>query len=68
MGWFFGGGGLYTLVVVFPALGVGRELFCCGASFGFEVRLVVALDWIGPLLMTVSHPVDRGGTGSGLAD
>jgi hypothetical protein len=36
VGWFFSGGGLYTLVVAFPALGVGRELFCCAAFFPFQ--------------------------------
>ena len=46
VGWFFGGGGLYTLVATFPALGVVRELFCCGAFFPFQAVVVVALGWI----------------------
>lgn len=67
MGWFFGDGGLYTLVAAFPGLGVGRELFCCRAFLGFGVMLVIVLGFVGRLLMDVSGPCGCCITGSGLA-
>ena len=56
VGWFFGGGGLYTLVAIFPALGMGRELFCCAAFFPFQSIFVVALCWIERLSTVVLGP------------
>lgn len=67
MGGFFGGGGLYTLVAAFPALGAGRELFCCGTLFGFEAVLVAVLDWMRRLLVDVLCPDGCRVTSSGLA-
>ena len=65
-GWFFGGGGLYILVAVFPVLDVGRELFCCGAFFTPQLVLAV-VGWTGRLLpAVVLGPGGCGVTGSSL--
>lgn len=56
-------------MAVFTALGVGRELFCCGTFFAPHVVLVVVLGWTGRLLPTVVlGPGGCGVTGSSLAD
>jgi len=66
-GWFFGGGGLYTLVTGFPGLGVGRELSCWGAFFAFQAASVVVLGGAGRLLTVELDPGGCCVTGSGLA-
>ena len=65
--WFFGGGGLYMLVVIFPALGVGHELFCWPAFFAFQAVFVVGSGWTERLLTVALGPGGRCITSSGLA-